>query len=274
MLTMNTRHRATQLVLLRVAVSLIGALGFLGVPAIAQAGPRSEVSVPPSGIESLEAVELGGVRQWILIRGEDRTKPVLLWLHGGPGSPTMPMAHRYDRELLEHFVVVHWDQRGAGKSFDPALRPEDLTPERYIEDTHQLIQHLQGRLGAERVYLVGHSWGTLVGVEVVRRYPELVRAYVGMGQVLGIESFRMGYAELMEQAHAAGDADALRDLEALGPPPWSTYEQLATFGSYNTRFGWTARRSMPDEEEILASSPYYTASDLENAAAVDEATLS
>src|SRR3712207_4778953 len=90
---------------------------------------------PPQPIEVLESIELGGVTQWMFIHGDDRTKPILLWLHGGPGDPLMPVARPLDTELIKHFVVVHWDQRGAGKSYDPALTPELLTTEQYIADT-------------------------------------------------------------------------------------------------------------------------------------------
>ena len=131
---------------------------------------------PANSIESLEAIELGKVEQWILIRGEDRTRPVLLWLHGGPGQPLMPTAHHYDAELIKHFVVVHWDQRGAGKSYDPALSPEQLSVDQFIADTYDLVQYLRQRFNVPKIYLIGHSWGSELGALTVARYPELFYA--------------------------------------------------------------------------------------------------
>ena len=88
----------------------------------------------PTGIESLEKVTLGGVDQWILVRAEDQSKPVLLWLHGGPGSPTMALASQHDMELVKHFVAVHWDQRGAGKSYSPKIPTSTMVVDQFVSD--------------------------------------------------------------------------------------------------------------------------------------------
>ncbi len=136
------------------AVPLVALLALLGYREAAQYSLSQQPPVTsPNGVESLEEVKLGGVEQWILIRGEDRDKPVLLWLHGGPGVPAMPLAHRSDEELTEHFVVVHWDQRGAGKSYDPDLSASGLTTEQYVSDTHELVEYLEDRFDEEKVYL-------------------------------------------------------------------------------------------------------------------------
>jgi pimeloyl-ACP methyl ester carboxylesterase len=226
----------------------------------------------PRAIEALEAVEIGGLKQWLLIRGRDRAKPVLLWLHGGPGSPTMPLAHRYDGDLIDHAVVVHWDQRGAGKSYDPAVQVADLTLERYLADAREVVLYLRARLGAATIHLVGHSWGAFLGLMMARRHPDLIESYIGVGQALGLESFRVGYATLVERARVDGDERAIREIAALGAPPWTTLDQLASFGAWNHHFGGIMRQPPPDEGEA-ARSPYAAPRDAEGLAVGAEVSV-
>lgn len=109
--------------------SLLVIIALLAYRAVARAGLEQETRITsPTGIEVLNPVDLGGITQWLLIRGKGHRNPLLLWLHGGPGMPTMPYAHRFDtRELLEHVTVVHWDQRGVGKSYHPDVATDSLT---------------------------------------------------------------------------------------------------------------------------------------------------
>ncbi|HEY7574844.1 MAG TPA: alpha/beta hydrolase [Thermoanaerobaculia bacterium] len=131
----------------------------------------------------LERVDLGVFPQWILIRGAHRSAPVLLFLHGGPGMPAMYLAHAFSRELESRFVVAHWDRLGAGKSFAPGIPPAAMSVEREISDARELCERLRERLGARKIYLVGHSYGSYLGTLLVRRHPDLFAAYVGVGQV-------------------------------------------------------------------------------------------
>lgn len=140
------------------------------------------------GIAMLERINLGGAEQWVLIRGHDTSKPVLLFLHGGPGMPAMFLAHAFQRKLERDFVVVHWDRRGAGKSYDPALPIESLNVRQLLDDLYELTRLLRQRFGNERIYLVGHSWGTYLGLLAVQEHPEYYCAYVGMGQLAGTEA--------------------------------------------------------------------------------------
>jgi pimeloyl-ACP methyl ester carboxylesterase len=139
----------------------------------------------PRSVTSLERSRIdGGVEQWVLIRGHDRAKPVLLFLHGGPGMPAMFLAHAFQRGLERDFVVVHWDRRGAGKSFDARQGPA-LSVSQTLEDAYALTRSLRERFGQQRIYLVGHSWGSYLGLLAIRGHPEYYRAYVGMGQFAG-----------------------------------------------------------------------------------------
>ena len=139
----------------------------------------------PDSIASLERVMLGGVEQGMLIRGSNVDNPVLLYLHGGPGTSELGMVRQHNMPALEkHFTVVVWDQRGAGMSYS-ARHPESaMTVEQFIADTHELTQLLRQRFGQAKVYLVGHSWGSALGVLTAQRYPDLHHAYVGVGQVV------------------------------------------------------------------------------------------
>jgi alpha/beta hydrolase fold len=122
---------------------------------------RGRTSTPPiaspNGIAALEWIELNGHPQWLLLRGEDVSSPVLLFVHGGPGVAEMWLAHHTMRELEKHFVCVNWDQPGAGKSFSPTPRPETMTIERFVDDTIALIDLLLERFGKKKLFLVGHS---------------------------------------------------------------------------------------------------------------------
>lgn len=216
-------------------------------------------------IDSLEPVTLGGLEQWILIRGEDTSKPVLLWLHGGPGSPTLPLAHQYDGELLNHFTVVHWDQRGAGKSFDASLSPDAMEIENFVSDAVELTNILRERFQQEKIYIVGHSWGSVLGALTVSSNPELFHAFIGVGQAVNIpEAQIVAYEQLLEQARASNNGQATDELTAIGTPPWSDQQANITYATWVNSFGGVMQGVTGEElDKTVASSPYYTAEDRE-----------
>jgi len=130
-------------------------------------------------------VEIGGIQQYIRIRGQDRSNPVLLDLHGGPGGAQSGFTYRILRPWTEYFTVVEWDQRGAGRSSsDDESSIEAMSFERMVAHAIELIEHLQTRLGVDRVILVGHSWRSILGLTVADRRPDLLYAYVGMGEAV------------------------------------------------------------------------------------------
>jgi len=218
----------------------------------------------PNGIASLEKVKLGGVEQWILIRGQDRSNPVLLFLHGGPGSPEMPLEHHFGAGMEEHFVVVHWDQRGAGKSYSRKIPAETMNTEQFISDTHELVELLRKRLGAEKIYLVGHSWGTLLGTRVVQRYPELFYAYIGIGQCVDMErNEAISYQFVLTEAEKRGNQKALRQLKKIGPPPYRNIRELARERIWVVKFGGWAYHEEGKWKylKIALQAPEYSATD-------------
>jgi len=177
--------------------------------------------VADGGIERLEAVRIGGIDQWVSIRGNDRRNPVLLMLHGGPGWVAMPTSWYFQRGWEEYFTVVQWDQRGAGKTYasnDPARVAPTMTRERMIADSEELVAWLRKEFGKDRIFVLGQSWGSYLGLELAQRRPEWLHAYIGMGQVTNApESERRGWAWTLQRAKAAGNAEAVAELEALAP---------------------------------------------------------
>jgi pimeloyl-ACP methyl ester carboxylesterase len=169
--------------MLLAAMTMLGAVaGFIEFVALRGRTPGID---SPRSVSSLERLEIGGVPQWILIRGHDRTRPLLLFLHGGPGMPAMFLAHAVQRDMERDFVVVHWDRRGAGKSFDAMSRSSTLSVSQTLEDTSELTRSLRARFDQERIILVGHSWGSYLGLLAIRRDPEYYSAFVGTGQLAG-----------------------------------------------------------------------------------------
>ena len=176
-------RRVIRMVLLTVATLLALVITTVLVTMVVLRGKTPAIQ-GPRAIARLEWPVLGGTRQAVLLRGVDSTAPVLLFLHGGPGMPAMYLAHAFQRPLEEHFLVVQWDRRGAGKSYAAREPSESLTVERTLGDLFELTQLLRRRFHRPRVFLVAHSWGTAFGLAAVRRHPELYAAYVGMGQLV------------------------------------------------------------------------------------------
>jgi pimeloyl-ACP methyl ester carboxylesterase len=176
-------------------------------------------------IAALERVTLGGFPQTVLLRGRDQRHPVLLYVHGGPGFAHLPIASYYAGRLEERFVVAHWDQRGAGASCEGADFSA-LTRERIVADAIELIETLARRFGGGgKVFLLGHSWGSVVGALVAQQRPDLLHAYVGLGQVVnGRRNEELSYRWVVEEAERREDEEALAELGAVHPPYATTRE--------------------------------------------------
>jgi pimeloyl-ACP methyl ester carboxylesterase len=179
--------------------------------------------VTPDGVQETMTVVLGGLPQWIDVRGKDRANPLLLFVHGGPASPMSPTAWQFERPLQEYFTVVQWDQRGAGRTYaegDPAVVGPTLTVDRYVADIVELAEHLTRRYGKRKVILAAHSWGTLIALKAAQARPDLFHAYVGIGQVIdGRENERISFAYGLASARRAGNAEAVKEMEAIAPYP-------------------------------------------------------
>ena len=159
-------------------------------------------------------IEVNGVRQGMFIESESADNPVMLFLHGGPGSPEFPFTQDYPTGLEELFTVCWWEQRGSGLSYQKEIPHGAMTIEQMIDDALAVIDYLRKRFGKEKIYVMGHSWGSLLGVLVAQRAPELIYAYIGIGQVARQdESERLAYAYMLESFRAAGNKKMVRRLE-------------------------------------------------------------
>jgi pimeloyl-ACP methyl ester carboxylesterase len=178
----------------------------------------------PKGIDEAQFVKIGGIEQWVTIRGWDRDNPVLLFLHGGPGDVTNPWTFALFASWEKHFTVVQWDQRGAGRTLrktGPTIAPT-MTVDRMVQDGIELSEYLRKHLGKDKIIIVGHSFGTILGLGMVRARPELFCAYVGTGQVADeTKNYFVAYDELLKKARAVGNQQAIDDLTRVGPPPYS-----------------------------------------------------
>jgi pimeloyl-ACP methyl ester carboxylesterase len=184
--------------------------------------PAIDARAHPNGLAVLEQVPVNESRQWVLIRTEDASNPLVLFVHGGPGTSQLTLMRRRTRPLEAHFIVVNWDQRGAGKSFAAGDDRSRMNIAQFVDDVIDLSSSLARRFGRRKVLLVGHSWGTVIGTLAVARRPDLFSAYVGIGQMSNMaESERLSYEWTLGQARAAGDKDSVKTLEEIGPPPYT-----------------------------------------------------
>ena len=173
----------------------------------------------PGSIASIERVRIGGIDQTVLLRGHDARAPVLLILHGGPGGSAMPLVHVFSSKLEERFVVVNWDQRGAGKSYSPQIPSSSMTVEQFVRDCLELSEYLRRRFEQERIVIVGHSWGTELGVLAAQRRPDLFGAYVAVAQVVNkAKAERISLQFAIDGARRASDCATLERLQKLDPP--------------------------------------------------------
>lgn len=185
----------------------------------------------PNGIDEGGYVKIGGIEQWIQIRGQDRNNPVLLCVHGGPGGTLSPLTKLFI-PWEKDFTVVQWDQRGAGKTLKStgASIASTMSVDRMAQDGIEVAEYLRTHLHKDKIIVLGHSWGSILGITMAKRRPDLFNAFVGTGQVSDLpRSLGLDYAHLLQQARAAKDQAAVRALTEIGPPPFDTRHKLEVF---------------------------------------------
>lgn len=198
----------------------------------------TEDIVTPGSLAELLPVEIGGMQQWLLVRGENVNNPVLLWLHGGPGSAQMPIHHAYTKDLEKEYIVVHWDQRGAGKSNHAEFREETMTVGRFVKDVNEVTQYLKKRFDKEKIVLLGHSWGTQIGILAVNKYPEDYSAYVSVGQVVHPQrGDSLSHDWLRLEVEARGNNSQKTKFMELGKPPFEDHDTYVAFAKMKDAFG-------------------------------------
>ncbi len=217
-----------------------------------------------SNINRLVRVALGGVDQGILMQGNDSTKPVLLVLHGGPGYAMMPLMHENNTVLEDHFIVVNWDQLGAGLSYSPAISEERISLAQLISDARELTTYLKTEFNQQKIYLMGHSFGTVLAMYMVEQAPDDYYAIASVGQVVNvIENEQLSYDFALEASIADGNVLAVEALSSVGRPDddgeyqvESGYEVTAQWMAYygGDLYGKTSTDEI--EQAILNSDIY------------------
>jgi pimeloyl-ACP methyl ester carboxylesterase len=236
--------------------------------------------VSDHGIETQLAIPVNGTRQWISVRGNDARNPILLFLHGGPASPDMPLAWTFQTPWEDYFTVVQWDQRGAGKTYaanDPAKVAAGMTIAGMTADAEQVVTYLRRTYGKKKIFLLGHSWGSVLGVRLARAHPVWFHAYIGVGQIANMrDSEADGYRFALEAARKEGNRKALDDLATIAPYPAPDKPlDLASIGTQRKwleHYGGLAwgRTSFKFDSDAEKIAPEYSDSDL---AALDQGSL-
>lgn len=179
--------------------------------------------VAPDGIQENFTLDIGGIKQAVYVRGQHKSNPIVLFIHGGPASPLSPTLWQFERPMEEYFTFVHYDQRAAGKTFrmtPPEQVEKSLRISRYVSDAIDVARAIRSKYGARKLILAGHSWGTVIGMRAVLEQPNLFHAYVGIGQVINTRtnerlSFEFGLAE----AKRTSNREALDELSSIAPYP-------------------------------------------------------
>ncbi|MCK9687376.1 alpha/beta fold hydrolase [Scleromatobacter humisilvae] len=226
----------------------------------------------PPGIDETRAVRIGGIDQWISVRGKDRRNPILLFIHGGPASTEMPVSWLYQSGWEDYFTVVQWDQRGAGKTYvanDPARTEPTLAKDRMVADGEELVAWLRTTYGKQKIFVLGHSWGSIIGLELARKHPDWLHAYIGMGQMIyGRDNERLGYEWALQAARADHNDKAVAQLLAIAPYPRAdgsvSVDQIITQRTWVIHYGgltW-GRPDFDYAQDAAKFSPEYTRQEL------------
>ncbi len=215
--------------LLALVVLLIGSGLIYRARCQRQAAKMLAISTP-NGIDEAMFVPIGGILQWITVRGRDRNNPVILMVHGGPGVTHSGFAVSFV-PWEKDFTIVQWDQPGAGRTFEKQgdRFPSDLTIESMARDGVSVAEFLEAHLHKDRIIILGWSWGSILGVHMVRARPDLFAAYVGTGQIVNMQSGEaIVYSQVLASARRIGNRRAIQELESIGPPPYRTQTALGT----------------------------------------------
>jgi len=249
-----------------VGVALIIALPWIGAT---QAPPVRG----PSRVKEEMFVRIGGIDQWITIKGDDRSNPVVLFLHGGPGDALSPFADSMFAGWEKDFTLVQWDQRGAGRTYgksEPSIEPT-MSIERIVQDGIEVTEFLTKHLNKKKTIIEGGSWGSILGIYMVRARPDLFYAYVGLAQMVNMrKSQSASYARVLDLARAAGDRQAITELEKIGPMPWDS-DQISKWPVYRKwELAYQAKRVTAPSPPDKISPEYASAHELAQYSAADD----
>jgi len=178
------------------AVILLVALVILGIRTFNSQQSRIDSD---RGVQEGAYIQIGGIEQYMQIRGDDRENPVILWLHGGPGNPLAYLTYYYQRPLEKDYTIAYWEQRGCGRTFYRNEDNGDLTIEQFLADTDEIVDYLCARFGQEKIVIAGQSWGTVLGMEYMNAHPDKVAAYIGVGQIIDFSQGKVHAAQVASE---------------------------------------------------------------------------
>jgi proline iminopeptidase len=191
----------------------------------------------PGSVATMTDAVIGGVEQRLWFRGVDVGNPAVILLHGGPGASEAALFRRFNADLEHEFLMVYWEQRGTGRSYRASIPPDSMTIDQFVHDLDDVVELVRDRFSKDRVVLLGHSWGSAIGLVYAARYPGKVAAYVGVGQVADMpEGERVSYEFAVREARRRHDEDAIKALQTIGTPP-HTVDQMLTSRKWVERFG-------------------------------------
>lgn len=195
--------------------------------------------VVPDSVAEMADYPIGSVPQRLWFRGADVERPALILLHGGPGASEAALFRRFNAELERHFLMVYWEQRGTGRSYRKDIPDASMTMHQFVRDLDEVVDLVRRRFHKDRIVLLGHSWGTAIGLLYASQHPDKVAAYLGVSQVVDMpDGERLSWQFARDQAERRGDRRALRDLDRIGPPP-HTVDEMLTSRKWVERFGGT-----------------------------------
>lgn len=232
--------------------------------------------VTPNGVEESYEITVGGVKQWVFVRGQDRDNPIILLVHGGPASPMAPVAWLFQRPIEEYFTVVNYDQRASGKTYaanDTTNLGKTIYIDQYVNDAIELVAFIKRKYGKGKVILMGHSWGTIIGMRAALKRPDLFYAYVGIGQVINSQdNERLSAEYALKQATRQKNEVALQELRSISPYPGNqiiTRERIIVARKWPQYYGGLSAYRTNSFYYFKAPllSPVYTAGDV---AAIDK----
>jgi pimeloyl-ACP methyl ester carboxylesterase len=217
----------------------------------------------PGSIAEICYLRLGGLEQWVMMRGESLANPPLILLHGGPGWTETSLFRHCNAALEKSFTVVYWDQRGAGKSFDRNIPRSSMTVEQFIADLDELVDAVCRRTGKTDVAIFGHSWGSALGVLYAARFPQKVAAYIGSGQIGNWAAGESAsYEFALAEAERLDDRRALKKLRAVGPPPHDARSLWAARTCLSRLEGGLSPKSIWNLGRIVLGAPESSVFDL------------
>lgn len=256
-------------ILLKILLWLLATFFVLLILGIGFIWLKSPMTTPqfenaPNSIASIEKFELNDEEQHVILRGKDQANPVVLFLHGGPGSPEYPAFYVYNRELENDLTFAHWEQRGSGLSYHEDVDMSKVTLEQLVTDGISLSEKLAQRFGKQKVYLLGHSWGTMLGMHMIKERPDLFHAFFSVGQVsdqrLGEQ---LSYEWVLNQAKSDGNKKAVEELSQIDPlmpvddPEYMDY--IMTERKWVDHYGGSFKRGSMflDIVQLLVMAPEY-----------------